>query len=156
MDNKTTIIIAAIVVAGVAVLGAAVFLHGYSHEVRYNYDATIADSYMSSSGYTIKADPGKEFVIIHYTIANDKGSEFAVSGLNVDWSLKVNGVTYDPSIGDTVYHKDYSSVKISAGAKASSVSVFEVPSTLKLSDMTIEFEMVYMSGSLHLVRDVTL
>lgn len=142
MVSKKVIIGAVVIVVIIAI--AAIAMAGGSSDkaadARYNYNAELVDSFKTnvSSGTTQTAPEGSQYLIVHVTVYNDSwGNGISTNDLIWKWTATTSaGVSYTPTVVGYL-HPEYQLVTIEKGGHGSSVFVFEVPSTLSMSDLTI-------------------
>lgn len=146
MVSKKAII--AIVVVVVVVIIAAVAIGGGSDDkpadVRYDYTMELSDGFNEDEILPSHPDEGMQFVILHYTLANDSVEDgISTNPLIFEWTATIDGLTYDLDMMDTAAHPDESTVEIGVGAQATSVVVIEIPDTATLDDITISLDVAF-------------
>ncbi len=140
MVSKKVIIGAVVVIAIIAIAAVAVGGGDKSPDARYNYDTSLTDFFMTSSGSIQSASDGMQYLVVVYTVYNDKWSDgVTTNDIIWQWKATANGVSYSSTVMGYL-HPDYQLVTVEKGGHATSVEVFEVPDTLKLSDITISQE----------------
>ncbi len=141
MVSKKVIIGAVVVIAIIAI--AAVAMGGGSSEqkadVRYNYTTELVDSFDTTvSGSVQTAPEGSQYLLVKVKVANDSWSN-GISTNDLIWSWKATtsaGVSYTPSVVGYL-HPDYQLITVEKGGVGTTIYIFEIPSTLTLSDLTI-------------------
>ena len=137
MVSKKVIIGAVVVIAIIAIAAVAVGGGDKSPDVRYNYEAELSDSFLTSTGYLQTASEGMQYLVVVYTVYNDKWSDGVTTNDIVwQWKATADGISYSSTVVGYL-HPDYQLVTIEKGGHATSVEVFEVPDTLTMSDITI-------------------
>lgn len=138
MVSKKVIIGVVVVIAIIAIAAAAMSGGGdKSPDVRYNYDAELSDSFLTSTGTLQEASDGYQYLVVVYTVYNDKWSDgVSTNSIIWQWKATANGVSYSSTVVGYL-HPDYQLVTVEKGGHATSVEVFEVPDTLTMSDITI-------------------
>ena len=137
MVSKKVIIGAVVVIAIIAIAAVAVGGGDKSPDVRYNYEAELSDSFLTSTGYLQTASEGMQYLVVVYTVYNDKWSDgITTNDIIWQWKATANGISYSSTVVGYL-HPDYQLVTVEKGGHATSVEVFEVPDTLTMSDITI-------------------
>lgn len=132
------VIIAVAVVAIVVIVAVAAAAGGGSKDpdARYNYDLELSDR---AGGFS--ADAGMQFVIVRFTVAND--SDYEVGTRDCLIRVVYDGIVYDDSDFSGYTMPEYQNVKVTKGASASSVWVYEIPSSATLGDLTTKMDNSY-------------
>lgn len=126
------VVIAIIAIAAVAMGGG-----DKSPDVRYNYEAELSDSFLTSTGTFQTASDGYQYLVVVYTVYNDKWSDgITTNDIIWQWKATANGVSYSSTVIGYL-HPDYQLVTVEKSGHATSAEVFEVPDTLAMSDITI-------------------
>ncbi len=137
MVSKKVIIGAVVIVVIIAIAAVAVGGGDKSPDVRYNYSSELTDFFTTSSGSIQSASDGMQYLVVVYTVYNDKWSDgVTTNDIIWQWKATANGVSYSSTVMGYL-HPDYQLVTVEKGGHATSVEVFEVPSTLSMSDITI-------------------
>ncbi len=103
-------------------------------KVRYNYTVDLAKSFPTSYG-TSTPSSGKQYAILKYVVVNDSYADgVTTSDFVWVWKVEAGGVGYTTSI-DQYSHPGHQTVTVNPGASATNVLVFEIPNTLKVSDL---------------------
>lgn len=137
------VIIGAVVVIAIIAIAAAAMSGGSSDkqaDARYNYTTELVDSFGTniSTGSVQTAPEGSQYFLVKVKVANDSWSN-GISTNDLIWSWKATtsaGVSYSPSVVGYL-HPDYQLITVEKGGVGTTIYVFEVPSTLTLSDLTI-------------------
>lgn len=142
MVSKKVIIGAVVVIAIIAI--AAVAVGGGSSDkqadARFNYSAELVNSFDTniSSGSVQTAPEGSQYLLVKVKVANDSWSN-GISTNDLIWSWKATtstGVSYTPSVVGYL-HPGYQLITVEKGGVGTTIYIFEIPSTLTLSDLTI-------------------
>ena len=137
MVSKKVIIGAVVVIAIIAIAAVAMGGGDKSPDVRYNYEAELSDSFLTSTGTLQTASDGYQYLVVVYTVYNDKWSDgITTNDIIWQWKATADGVSYSSTVIGYL-HPDYQLVTVEKGGHATSAEVFEVPDTLTMSDITI-------------------
>ncbi len=141
MVSKKVIIGAVVVIVAIIAIAAVASGGGdKSPDVRYNYSAELVDFFTTSTDTIQSPSAGYQYLIVTYTAYNDKWSDgISTNSLIWQWKATADGVSYSSTVVGYL-HPDYQLVTIEKGGHATSVEVFEVPSTLTMADITISQE----------------
>lgn len=148
MVSKKVIIGAVVVIVAIIAIAAVASGGGdKSPDARYNYDSELTDFFMTSTGTIQSASDGYQYLIVTYTVYNDKISDgISTNSMMWSWKATANGVSYSSTVVGYL-HPDYQLVTVEKGGHATSVEVFEVPATLTLSDITVSQNYTDFSNS---------
>ena len=137
MVSKKVIIGAVVVIAIIAIAAVAMGGGDKSPDVRYNYEAELSDSFLTSTGTLQTASDGMQYLVVVYTAYNNKWSDgITTNDIIWQWKATANGISYSSTVIGYL-HPDYQLITIEKGGHATSVEVFEVPDTLTMSDITV-------------------
>lgn len=158
MKKRTKILIGVVVIVIVlmAVVTVAASSDDDKTEVRYNYKVELADSFVTSSGYTETADAGKQYVIVTWTVANDSYDDgFSTNDLIFVTYVTANGLQYRTT-ADNYLHPGYKLETITEGHEDTFVCVYEIPSTVQLSDIEVSYDYQWTYDPPKMERDTSL
>lgn len=135
------VIIAVAVVAIVVIVAVAAAAGGGSKDpdARYNYEVTFTDK-IGSGLFPWTPSEGNQYAIVRYVVANDHyDAGISTNDLIWVWKISAGGISYSTSLAESSL-PEHKIVTVEKGGKAVNALAFEVPNTLKVSDITVTQE----------------
>lgn len=121
---------------------------GPSGKIRVNYSALMAEQ-VYDNGEVRTPSSGMRFALLTYAAINDTDRTISTSQSIWEWTLTVDGTTYNAKSYRTVGHDDHPS--ISPGKAGYQILVFEVPESTSEQDLSYNYS--YHGLNVSIVRD---